>query len=94
MTQQQSAAPGWYPAGAVQRYWNGSQWTEHTAPLPQPQQVVYAAPTRYVTTQKKNTWHGMHLILTVLTCGLWGLVWFIVTIVNGLRPRRSVTRAR
>lgn len=24
---------GWYPAGDVQRYWDGSTWTEHTAPL-------------------------------------------------------------
>lgn len=26
---------GWYPDGALQRYWDGSTWTEHTAPLPQ-----------------------------------------------------------
>ena len=26
--------PGWYPDGTgVQRYWDGTQWTEHTAPL-------------------------------------------------------------
>ena len=24
---------GWYPQGDVQRYWDGAQWTEHTAPL-------------------------------------------------------------
>jgi hypothetical protein len=24
----------WYPDGAVQRYWDGTAWTEHTAPLP------------------------------------------------------------
>ena len=24
---------GWYPAGGVQRYWDGSAWTDHTAPL-------------------------------------------------------------
>jgi hypothetical protein len=30
-----SAVPaGWYPQGEVQRYWDGSEWTEHTAPLP------------------------------------------------------------
>jgi hypothetical protein len=30
-----SAVPaGWYPQGDVQRYWDGSAWTEHTAPLP------------------------------------------------------------
>lgn len=25
-------APGWYPAPGGQRYWDGAQWTEHTAP--------------------------------------------------------------
>lgn len=32
-----SAVPaGWYPdkAAGVQRYWDGTAWTEHTAPLP------------------------------------------------------------
>lgn len=24
---------GWYPDGVVQRYWDGSAWTEHTAPM-------------------------------------------------------------
>ncbi len=29
---QQSLPPaGWYPQGAGQRYWDGQQWTEHTA---------------------------------------------------------------
>ena len=28
-----SAAPGWYPDGTGgQRWWNGSGWSEHTAP--------------------------------------------------------------
>lgn len=32
-----SAIPaGWYPQGDVQRYWDGAQWTEHTAPLSAP----------------------------------------------------------
>ena len=30
------AAPGWYPVGPdIQRYWDGEQWTDHTAPLAQ-----------------------------------------------------------
>lgn len=29
------AAPGWYPDGSGhQRYWDGTAWTEHNAPLP------------------------------------------------------------
>lgn len=25
--------PGWYPHGNIQRYWDGSAWTDDTAPL-------------------------------------------------------------
>lgn len=28
-----SIPAGWYPNGDVQRYWDGTAWTEHTAPL-------------------------------------------------------------
>ena len=28
-----SVPAGWYPQGDVQRYWDGSAWTDHTAPL-------------------------------------------------------------
>lgn len=41
-----SAAPGWYPDNAgTLRYWDGMQWTEHTAPeLRQPEAHQYAPP--------------------------------------------------
>lgn len=32
-----SAGPGWYPhpsMAGTQRYWDGSKWTDHVAPLP------------------------------------------------------------
>jgi uncharacterized protein len=28
-----SPPPGWYPQAGCQRYWDGLQWTQHTAPL-------------------------------------------------------------
>ena len=31
-----NAAAGWYPSGEVLRYWDGTAWTEHTAPLTAP----------------------------------------------------------
>lgn len=38
MVRRMTATPaGWYPDpndGSLQRYWDGSLWTEHTAPLP------------------------------------------------------------
>ena len=48
MTDPTNAPAGWYDDGqGVQRYWDGTQWTEHTAPLaaaPEPQPVAAAAP--------------------------------------------------
>jgi uncharacterized protein len=31
--QQDVPPPGWYPQPGGQRYWDGTQWTQHTAPL-------------------------------------------------------------
>lgn len=39
-----SAAPGWYPQGdGGQRYWSGTEWTEHRAPAASAA-VVHAGP--------------------------------------------------
>ena len=29
-----AAPPGWYPVDGAQRYWDGSEWTDHVAPVP------------------------------------------------------------
>ncbi|MEZ0580365.1 DUF2510 domain-containing protein [Nocardioides sp. MH1] len=37
MSQQQVAPAGWYPHPSMvgtQRYWDGSRWTDHIAPMP------------------------------------------------------------
>lgn len=34
MSDEQQVAPGWYPAAdGTQRWWDGAQWTEYTAPV-------------------------------------------------------------
>lgn len=69
-------APGWYPdqSGAM-RWWDGSQWTVHTQP-------VYG--NQVVVQQRKayKTSHAFHLIMSVVTFGLWLPVWLIVGIYN------------
>jgi hypothetical protein len=51
-------------------------------------QPQYAQPQINITQQvagsngKTRTSHGLHLVLTILTAGLWAPVWIIVTIVN------------
>ena len=34
MSDRPPAPPGWYPQADSLRYWDGTAWTEHIAPLP------------------------------------------------------------
>jgi hypothetical protein len=49
---------------------------------------------RAVTKSRKRTSHGLHLVLTVVTFGLWGLlVWLPITLWHKFGPRaKSTTR--
>ena len=81
------------------RYFDGGPWTDSRAPMqrsqqkqPQPpqqpiiiaQQFAPHAPP-VVVYNNSGTNHGLHLVLTVLTCGMWLPVWIILVIVNGGR---------
>lgn len=74
------APAGWYPdpVSGQQRWWDGGRWTDHFAPAVSP--VVVQQRRVYKTS------HGFHLIMTLLTFGLWGLfVWLPVGIYNAAR---------
>lgn len=82
--------PGWYPdpSGApTQRYFDGQQWTIYAPPPPPPPSIVInntvGAPAPVIVTSGPN--HALHLVLTLLTCGMWLPVWLIVAIAS---PRR------
>jgi hypothetical protein len=50
---------------------------------------------RAVTYQRKRTNHLLHLVLTLLTGGLWGLfVWLPITLINGFRREKTITHYR
>lgn len=51
-------------------------------------------PTRIVTSVPVQTSHTFHLIMTLVTCGLWLPVWALVAILNSFSRRRHVTRIR
>lgn len=79
--------PGWYPdpSGApIQRYFNGQRWAHQAPALPlQPSIVInntVGAPAPVVVTTGPN--HALHLVLTLLTCGMWLPVWLIVAIAS------------
>jgi hypothetical protein len=88
-----SHPPGWYTdAQGVMRWWDGQQWGQAAQPAPMPQPVVQA-PYRMVTTQKRRTSHGLHLFLTIITFGAWGLfVWLPLTIIHMLHKEKTTTR--
>lgn len=94
---------GWYLVDPYsERWWNGSGWTEHLRPalvqqqpgqVP-PQTVILNGPPlhgRMVTTVPVRTSHTFHLLMTVFTCGLWGVVWLAMILINKLSRDRHIT---
>lgn len=77
-----AAAPaGWYETGDGRRRWfDGRQWTDHYAPM------LTLVPT-FVEPQRvhRPTAHGFHLIMVIMTIGLWTPVWVAVTVCNAVR---------
>jgi hypothetical protein len=55
---------------------------------------MYPPPQMSVTTQRKPTRHGLHLVITILTFGIWAVSgWPIAWAWNTWGPRaRTVTR--
>ncbi len=102
----QSPPPGWYLVDPhTERGWDGAAWGPQMRPRamvmphaqqPMPMSMSMQQPIRgsSVTTSPVQTSHTFHLLMTVFTCGLWGLVWLAMIIVNKLSRQRSVTRPR
>lgn len=92
-------AAGWYPDPqnpAQSRYYDGQQWTEHVQAPQYAPPVAPPMPSRFVTKERKDTSHLLHLILTIITAGVWGvLVWLPLTLWHKMGPKKkTVTRAR
>jgi hypothetical protein len=87
-----TAPAGWYNDGSGgMRWWDGQRWTGATVPS----QPVQQQPYMMVTKSPKHTSHGLHLFLTVITFGMWGLlVWLPITIIHKMGHEKSVTRVR
>ena len=87
MTDTATTTPaGWYDDGSgQQRWWDGTQWGIYAAQQAQQQQVqpVYMGGSVVVPQRKMyKTSHGFHLVMSLLTLGLWLPVWLIVGIYN------------
>lgn len=59
-------------------------------------QIVVQAPAYAITRQRKNTSHTFHLIMTIITGGMWGIfVWLPLTMWHKMGPKQKVkTRYR
>ena len=88
--------PGWYPDPSGQpgqRYFDGLRWTQHFTPH------APAAPAPAVAVAVANAggggsnggMHVVHLLLTLLTCGLWLPIWIIFAIIEGVGGSRPST---
>ena len=67
------------------RWWDGCRWTHYLGPAPLPMRQTYS-----LSEQERPTSHLLHLVLTILTGGLWGFVWLGVTIWNKSGNRQRV----
>lgn len=81
----QQAAPGWYDDGTGhQRWFDGNAWTHHYADQQAVQAQPQYAPQQVIVNQRKNykTSHAFHLVMSIITLGLWLPVWLIVGLYN------------
>lgn len=77
------APAGWYPSTtrpATQQYWDGAAWTENFAPLnPVAPSIVINQRAQYRATN-----HVAHVILSLLTGGLWLFVYIPLVITRSV----------
>lgn len=89
----QPTPPGWYAVDAhTERWWDGVQWGPQARPRVVRQAPAPVAHGRIITRSPIRTSHTFHLLMTVLTCGMWAPIWFLTTVLNKASREKSVTR--
>jgi hypothetical protein len=78
--------------GSPKREWNVVTGLPVKRKRPDQPVVNQQMPTQSVHYEKQPMAHTMHLILTILTGGLWGLfVWLPLALAHGMSRGRKVT---
>ena len=78
---------GWYPdpSGQLgQRYFDGQRWTQHFTPHAPAAQAPTVAVAVANGGGSNGGMHVVHLLLTLLTCGMWLPIWIICAIVEAV----------
>lgn len=76
---------GWFPdpgGQPGQRYYDGQRWTPHFVPTPPPS-VAAPSAVAVAVSSGGGANHGLHLVLTLLSCGLWLPIWILCAIFSG-----------
>jgi hypothetical protein len=84
--QPQSVPAGWYPEGTNgQRYWDGTAWTEHRAPLvpqaapPVAPRTANGMPVSYVRPQQGHSLVKWLIASLLLVLPVIGLIYYSVS---------------
>lgn len=88
---------GWYPdpgGQPGQRYHDGLRWTQHFAPTPPSVPPPPAPAVAVAVSTGGGTNHGLHAVLTLLSCGLWLPIWILPPSSAADRPRRWPSAVR
>jgi hypothetical protein len=80
-----AVAANWYPDptnAGIFRYWDGAQWTEHRqAATP----LATATVVNNVSVRGGgDSLVGLHIVLTILTCGAWLPIWLLIEIIRAI----------
>lgn len=76
---------GWFPDPSGQpgqRYYDGQRWTQHFVPTPPPS-VAAPSAVAVAVSSGGGANHALHLILTILSCGLWVPIWILCAVFSG-----------
>ncbi|MBK5231369.1 MAG: DUF2510 domain-containing protein [Thermoleophilia bacterium] len=98
-----SPSPGFYPDGqGGQKWWDGERWVDHQPPVDarkakldsdlehyvnQGYRIESRTDYQAVIVSGRPVNHILHLILTLVTFGLWGIVWLAIALTGGEKRR-------
>lgn len=63
------------------------QWYPLPAPAPPPPPQVHFTAQQTMVNARRGVNHPLHLVLSIVTCGLWIPVWLVIVIIDSIDKR-------